>query len=167
MKIICIAITFWIVSVDALYTQTTPDKILSALVIKIIQYDRSISEANKNIHIYVWKRASLASEMKSNIGKLLGSSKLTEVTHGNGIPISLPSVIIASPGEGFEEITNYAEKNKILVISDGNWKQSNGASVWISIGDDKKPKITVDINVSLKSAIDWNSALFKVAQVIR
>src|SRR3990172_736844 len=143
-----------------------PANVAAALVVKILGFEKNIGGSG-DVTIYVLGAADVESELKKGVGKPIGGAVLKEVTSGNGLPGTKPSVLFIGDAAKQAEVTRYCQANKVLSITSIPDLVSKGITLGFGVGDDGKPKILLNLTSSVEEGLDWNPAIMKVAQTIK
>ena len=138
-----------------------PAPIAAALFVKVIGFEKNIS--NAEITIYVLGSSELALELK----KAIGQANIKNVLSGNNLPTTKPSVIFIADESKMAAAIEYTRKNKILSVTNIPDLVAKGITLGFGIGADNKPKILLNLNSSVEEGLDWNPAIMKVAQIIK
>ena len=141
-----------------------PPQVAAVFIAKLAGFQKNLPS---DITIYVMGDPGVAAEMRKGIGKKIGSGTLSEVTEGEDLPQTKPSILyVGNPGK-VDEAIGYTRSNKILSVTGHPDLVAKGVTLGVGIGDDKKPRIMLNLSSSVEENLDWNPAIMKVAKTIK
>jgi hypothetical protein len=143
-----------------------PAKLAAALVLKIASFEKRVAKAG-DITVFVVNDSELEQELKKLVGQSIGSSKLAKVLGGDSLPSSPPDIMVIGNSPSAIDAVNYAKSTKTLSMTSSAAALKNGVAVGLVLGENKKPKILLNINTSTASSLKWNPAIMKVAKVVK
>lgn len=143
-----------------------PPKVIAALLIKLIPFEKNISGSSQDITIFVLGAPAVANELQAGVGKSLGKAKLARIDQGDELPAEKPAVLYVGDPAKVSEATQYSRTNKILSITGIPELVNKGVSLGIGV-EGGKPKILLNLSTSVSEGLDWNPAIMKVATTIK
>jgi hypothetical protein len=143
-----------------------PPNVIAALIVKLAALEKNISGAG-DVSVYVLGSADVAAELKKLSGEKIGGATLSAVMEGAGMPGVKPHILYIGDGTKLGAATSYTQSNKALSVSGVPGSAEKGASLGLEIGDDGKPKITLNLTSSKAEGLDWNPAIMKIVQTTK
>lgn len=143
-----------------------PAKLAAALVLKIASFEKGVAKAG-DVNVFVVNDAELQKELEKLVGQKIGSSELAKVRGGDSLPSSPPNIMVIGNSPSAIDAVNYAKSTKILSMTGSTEALKSGVAVGLVLGDNKKPKILLNLSTSTASSLKWNPAIMKVAKVIK
>jgi hypothetical protein len=147
-----------------------PDKYAAALIYEVAAYEANLTEAGKELYIYVFDNPTIESYLKAVQGKKLGKATIKQVSGGTSLPSTRPDIVVignSEPEEMVDNFINYARSIKALSITPSIDVMKKGVIIGLSVGADKKAKIMLNIKHSSASNLRWNPAIMKQAQIVK
>ncbi len=138
-----------------------PVDIQAALALKLLAFNEKLA-SSENVNVYCMNSTEFAKNLKNGIGKQVGSSKLSSVVEGDGVPAEKPSVIYIGNSSKLDDILSYSRANGVLTITGDPALIAKGVSLGIGIINDK-PKVLLNLSSSKLESITWNPAILKIA----
>jgi len=142
-----------------------PVNIQASLFLKLLVFNKDISEKDK-ISLYVIGKPDFAAEMKKEIGKKIGKAILSDVTEGENLPLSKPSVIYLGDASKLDSFIRYTRENKLLSITGIPWTVPKGITLGLGVSEGK-PRILLNISASKEEGVLWNPAIFKISTTFK
>jgi hypothetical protein len=163
--VVLLLCAFWTGSGNAA-TKAPPD-IVSALIIKLVAFEKNVSSDGNEISIWVIGSPELATELKKGIDHKIGKGTIISVEGGEGLPAQKPSIICISNSAQLAAVTDYSRSQKVLTVTDIPELTSQGVTLGIVTGSDGKPEVTINLTASKAEGLDWNPAIMKIAKTIK
>lgn len=137
------------------FAQLSPPKLKAVIMVKIAELETKISKAGNDVSIHVIGAPELAKALEEFKGKNIGEAKLTQVTHGDGLPAKRVDILFVGSNNGLKDVIHYARSNKVMTVTDRADIFQKGLSVSI-LTEKRRPKISLSPGPSLKEGLDWN-----------
>jgi hypothetical protein len=166
---ICITLMLLLTSINShviAQAKDAPAPVATALLIKLAGMEKNVSSAG-NISVYVMGAKDIEEHLKKAIGKSIGKAKLVEVTGGDDLPTSKPTILVVGSKSAVEKATKYCRENKILSYTGIADLIPKGVALGVGVGDDNKPRIMLNLTASVEEGLDWNPAIMKVAKTVK
>ncbi len=142
-----------------------PADMASSLLMKLAAFEKNISSGGE-ITIHLMGAPSVASELKKNIGKSIGKSKITAISEGDKFPGEKPSILFLGDASLVSRVISYTEKNKVLSVTNLPELVKNGINLGIGVDASGKSKIYLNLTAASKENCEWNPAILKVAEIV-
>ncbi len=143
-----------------------PAKIASILLMQLATFEQNIS-AGGDITIYVMGAPIVAKELKKNIGKKIGKSKVKAVTEGTDLPAKAPTILFVGDASLVDLVTGYTSKKKVLSVTNLPDLVNKGVNLGIGLDGNGKPKVFLNLTTTRKEDSEWNPAILKVAKTVK
>jgi hypothetical protein len=137
--------------------------LVAALIMKVTAFERNANSSD--VTVYVVNAPDVAAELKKSVGASVGGARLASVESGSSLPSSKPSVIFVNDAGKAGAVGSYAQKNKVLSMTDDESLLGNGIAVGFGLSGGKT-KITINMSASSAASLNWNGAIFKIASRI-
>jgi hypothetical protein len=137
--------------------------LVAALIVKVTAFERNANASD--VTVYVVNAPNIAAELKKSVGSSVGGARLASVNSGSSLPSSKPSVIFVNDAAKAGEVASYAQKNKVLSMTDDESLLGKGIAVGFGLAGGKT-KITINMSASSAASLNWNGAIFKIASRI-
>ena len=147
--------------------EPAPPQIAAALFLKLCTFEKNISGSGKDLNVYVVGSPDLLKAIETTKGIAIGKSKVGAVSGGSGAPASKPDIIIIDDESKLDEITAYSRANSVMTFTNNPDLVAKGVSLGVGVGDDKKPKIMINLTATNEENLNFNAAIMKVAQQIK
>ena len=142
-----------------------PVKFQSALLLKLLAFQKDISNGSRPLVVHVIGNADLAAELEGNIGYAVGKGALKEVIASDDLPAQDVAVIYIGETKGVDRVLEYAKANKITTVSGMPDLLHRGVSIGFAVAQGK-PKVFVNVEASKAAGVKWNPAILKIASLI-
>jgi hypothetical protein len=158
-----------LLSHDLLPAQTTPApaNVGAALIIKLLSFEENISSMEKGISVYVLGSPDMESEMRTCLGKTIGTASIKTVSGGDSMPETPPKILVVGQGANINEAIAYTRAKSILSATNIPEFVKKGVTLGIGKGADKKPVILLNLRSANKEKCEWNPAIMKIAEIIK
>jgi len=161
-----IALIFLGISTSVLGQNPAPANVASALILKVIKYERNISSGG-SISIYVLGNPEAQTELEKGLGLQIGSATLSDVSGGEDLPGAKPSVLFVGQTANTDVAIEYARSNNILSVTNDPELVTKGVTLGVGVGNDGKPKIMINLSSSDEENLNWNADIMKVARTVK
>lgn len=142
-----------------------PAKLQAGLFAKLLAFNKGLASGG-DITIYVMGSPEFAEAMKSGIGRSVGQSTITSVTHGDGLPAEKPGVIYVGSASLTDTVVEYTRANHVMSITGRPDQVEKGITLGVGVLGGK-PRVLLNLSSSKEEGIDWNPALLKISTVIK
>lgn len=146
--------------------QNAPPGVAAALLVKLSAFERNVSSAG-DVVVYVLGAPSVAQELRKGIGQAIGTSKLTRVLAGAGLPDQRPTVLYVGDVSNLDRAIAYARAHDVLSVTGSPEWVERGVALGIGVGNDGKPKVILNLVATVEENLSWNPAIMKVARTVR
>ncbi len=174
MKVLCLAVILGLVlgfgpGVEGASAELgpAPVKAAAAILLKIVAFEKNLSEGGGDITLYVWGDAEMAAEFEKALGIAIGKAKLGQVLSGNAAPTSAPELLYVGSGADVAAAVEYSRASSILSITNAPALLAQGVSLGVGQGSDGKAVVILNPDASAKEGLDWNPAIMKVAKIVK
>ncbi len=140
--------------------------VMAALIVKLIALEKNAGSAGADLTIYVMGAPNVAAELSKALGKAVGSTTLKNVLEGEELPKTKPTALYIGNDLRVEEAIRYCRANRVLSIAGDDKLSPKGVTLGIGVGNDGKPKITLNLSASAAEGLYWNPMITKVAKTI-
>lgn len=141
-----------------------PAKPAAALALKTVGFNTSLPD---NVTIYVLGSSELADELRKNIGKALGNSKLAKVESGDDLPGSKPSILFIASTSKAKQAIAYCKNNKIMSVTNIPNLVASGVSIGYGVNKEGKSAILLNLTATSQEDGSWSPALVKISEIIK
>ena len=154
---------------STLYSQAknAPANVATALILKLITFEKKICTSNNEITIYVLDAADVAKVFRESIGQTFGKAVLKSVNAGTELPENIPTILFIGNALRVKEAIDYTRKHNILSTTNLSGLVARGVTFGIELGKDNKPKIFLNPTASIEEGMDWNPVIFKVVKIVK
>jgi hypothetical protein len=139
--------------------KNAPSSVTTALFVKIIGFEKKISR--NQMSIYVLGSSDLADELK----KAIGETNIKNVSSGNTLPKTKPSVLFICDEKQLSEAMKYTYENKVLSATNIPSLVIKGITLGFGVGVDEKPKILLNLNSASKEGCDWDATVLALVSL--
>jgi len=142
------------------------DDLLYIITLKLCELDKNISQ-QEEISVYVLGPEKIAKGFEGIIGHKAGNAVLKEVNSGKTIPEEKYTVIFVSTEseKTIEEAIEYANKNKVLSVTNCPDLVSKGIAFGISF-EKEKPKILINLSAARQEGLNLSSDVLQLDNII-
>ncbi|MGH7455394.1 MAG: YfiR/HmsC family protein, partial [bacterium] len=147
-------------------TEAIRGDVVAALIVKLIALEKNAGSAGAELTIYVMGAPNVAAELQKAVGKTVGSTTLKNVLEGEELPKAKPTALYVGNELRLEEAIRYCRANRVLSIAGDDKLSPKGVTLGIGVGNDGKPKITLNLSASSAEGLYWNPMITKFAKTI-
>lgn len=141
-----------------------PAKIVAPMIGKLLAFEKNIAG---NITIYVLGAPDVAAEFEKGIGKTIGRATIVKVDQGPDLPATKPTILYIGDAVKVRQVLQYTQAEKVMSTTGQPALVQSGVALGIGIGEDGKPKVLLNVTTSEREALNWNPAIYEVAQLIK
>ncbi len=143
------------------------ETVAAALIMQLVTFEKSLMSSDKDMKIHVVGSTALADALKKSVGWQIAKRKLSQVTVSNALPEERPDILCVTDSKIISEVIEYTRKEKIFSLTTDPKLVKKGISLGVSVDNNGKQKIIVNMTASSKEGLDWNPAILKVAKVVK
>lgn len=147
-------------------TENAPPSVAAALTIKLAAFEKHIMSAD-SISIYVIGSEDVAVELQKGIGSRIGNGTLKSVQYGNILPVSPPSILFIGEHTNLDSALAFTHQHHLLSVTHISDLVQKGVTLGLSVGDDGKPLIKLNLTSTIEEQLSWNPAIMKVAKTVK
>lgn len=139
-----------------------PHKFQTALVLRLMEYNQSITDKKDDIYIYVVGNPKMAKYLEKIVGKKVGKSTIKGIVQKAGVLGKEPKVIYVSDESQIKDVKQYSRKHKAMTITGSPAIVEKGVTVGFDLVN-KKIKLILNLLSSEEEGIIWNPKILNFA----